>query len=79
MGGRSSSSGFRISDFYQNRLNQIDAQIRHEQITASLITSDSPSVRRKAQAARDRIDRLQQQYDQIERIARAEARSGSPF
>lgn len=79
MGGRSSSSGFRISAFYQNRLNQIDAQIRREFITASLIASDSPTVRRKAQAARNRIERLRQQYDQIERIAMQDARGGIGF
>ena len=91
MGKRGGSSGFtsgqttnapatpQISEFYQNRLNQIEAAIRHEQITASLIASDSPSVRRAAQAARDRIERLEQQYDQIERIARQDAQSGIGF
>ena len=90
MGGRSGSSGFRaggnnpqtasvqISDYYQARLAQIDAEIRRQQVVASM-SQNSAITRRKVQQARKRITQLSEQYDQIERIAREDALSGIGF
>lgn len=58
-----------FSEYYQNRLNSIDSEIRQKQIIASLVNSSSKTVRNKAQNALKRIDVLQKQYDQIEKAA----------
>ena len=68
-----------ISEFYQNRLNQIDAAIRHEQITAALIGSSDPYVYKRAKAARRRIARLEADYDALLQIAQRDAQSGIGF
>ena len=69
-----------IDEFYRNRLARIEAEIRRQQITASLPLrpGDTAYYRRKVMNARRRIERLQEEYEAIERTARWVARGGIP-
>lgn len=68
----------KISDYYRRRLDQIDVEIRQQQRLASL-PEDSAITRRKARQARKRLEELHSQYEQIERLALEDAKSGIGF
>lgn len=73
MGGRGATSS--INQFYQNRLNSIDSEIKQKQRLASLSNSTSATVRKKANNAMRSIERLEKQYNEIERQARRQKNS----
>lgn len=73
MGGRGTTSS--ISQFYQNRLNSIDNEIKQKQRLASLSNSTSATVRKKANNAIRSIERLEKEYNEIERQARRQRNS----
>lgn len=73
MGGRGATSS--INQFYQNRLNSIDSEIKQKQRLASLSNSTSATVRKKANNAIRSIERLEKQYNEIERQARRQRNS----
>lgn len=73
MGGRGATSS--ISQFYQSRLNSIDSEIKQKQRLASLSNSTSATVRKKANNAIRSIERLEKQYNEIERQARRQRNS----
>lgn len=87
-GGRGGSSGMGGSGFgsysehYQTRLRQIDADIRRHQIAATMDpNSSSAAVRRKIASAQRSIERLRQQYKQVEAAAkrhRRDRQDGAP-
>lgn len=63
-----------ISEFFQNRLAQIDAEIAQNEKWAALINSQYAGVRQKAKRAQARIDKLNAQYDQLLQAAQEDAR-----
>ena len=69
-----------IDEFYRGRLAAIEAEIRRQQITASLPlrSGDTAYYRRKVMNARRRIEKLHEQYEELERTARWVARGGIP-
>ena len=73
MGGRGATSS--INQFYQNRLNSIDSEIKQKQRLASLSNSTSATVRKKANNAIRSIERLEKQYNEVERQARRQRNS----
>lgn len=73
MGGRGATSS--INQFYQNRLNSIDSEIKQKQRLASLSNSTSVTVRKKANNAIRSIERLEKEYNEIERQARRQRNS----
>lgn len=73
MGGRGATSS--INQFYQNRLNSIDSEIKQKQRLASLSNSTSATVRKKANNAIRSIERLEKEYNEIERQARRQRNS----
>lgn len=73
MGGRGATSS--INQFYQNRLNSIDSEIKQKQRLASLSNSTSATVRKKANNAIRSIERLEKQYNEIEKQARRQRNS----
>lgn len=73
MGGRGATSS--INQFYQNRLNSIDSEIKQKQRLASLSNSTSATVRKKANNAIRSIERLEKEYNEIEKQARRQRNS----
>ena len=76
--GRGGGSGA-IPAFFQNRLASIDASIQKNKILASLAGSGNASVRKKAQAAQKRIERLRKEYAAVEKAGKAAGKSWAKF
>lgn len=69
-----------FSEYYQNRLRQIDSEIRQKQMVASLYNpSNSAYVNKKAKNAMRSIERLDKKYSELEKSAIKDAKLRRSF